>query len=871
MINKDNLKQYIDKYSWGISFFLSAISMYLLLLCVGMAGNGRYLFLRGDGFEQFMGDIRMVIRSLLNGENPLYQFCVSMGFSTVLPIALEIINPFNILYLIFNKVDINTITIVIVLLKIGTIGASFHLFARKICKTDVFWSIVFSILYAMSAFPVSYGTIYIFWLDVLYIIPLCAMAVHKALYEKKITNLTIVLSYIFITQFYMGYLTGIFALLYYLLLLIFNQKRIEKNDIWRALARFAISSLNAILISAIVWIPVLFFLLKYNPSDRTMFTNLQIGLMEVINNLFWGEIQTAGRAPFIYCGISSLLLLLLFFINKRIHFSEKMIYGFLLLFYALGCFVPSVYYLLHAFDAPDGYGFRFSFLLSFIVCAIACKQIVFIKYIQRRYLFFWTFFLLGLYLLEGRFEKFELGAFSSNIGIKFAINLALFLVWIVILINFREQKKKYNFFKLFVILLAVLEMVSNAYASINAYDALEVNGTEKKDYIEWKMKYDSVMDNINRSSGQSFYRAVAFSDYLHNSDSYFGYNGVSDFCTGENEQLRHLMESLGLYTSKAETYATGITPPLEMLLSVKYELYINMNYYHPENNGKPEIKENEYWLPIGFMVSRNAIDDIPMGPNAFENQNNLFEALSGVGEIFEPVTDENLEIIEDGLIISEDRKTIERISDEGQMFFIVRNENESVFLQLEQEKKQVFGIVFMPFDNMACDSDAFVSYPITVTMKDYDDYTKYVELYSDDDFVDPLQIDNINIYRLNEEKLNDCYKVLNGNVLDVEKWENGYIKGSINVTDNNKILLTTIPMTDGWTVFINGEKMKPLGAINKTFMAIEFPDNGHYDIEFKYECPGLKLGAGISIIGIFFLGVIVVMEIIADRRNRVKD
>ena len=103
MRKKDIIIKYIKNNTWICSLFLSPLVLYLLLCFVGMEGNGKYIMLRGDGFDQFMGDIRMVTHSILNGENPLYQFCVSMGFSAVLPIALEVLNPFHLLYLICNS------------------------------------------------------------------------------------------------------------------------------------------------------------------------------------------------------------------------------------------------------------------------------------------------------------------------------------------------------------------------------------------------------------------------------------------------------------------------------------------------------------------------------------------------------------------------------------------------------------------------------------------------------------------------------------------------------------------------------------------------------------------------------------------------
>ena len=864
MENRERIKIIINKYSWVFSMLLSAFAIYMLLLFSGMAWNGKYLLLRGDGFEQFMGDIQMVTRSIINHENPLYQFCLSMGFSSVLPIALEVINPFNILYLIFHESDFNQITIIITILKFGVIGASFHLFARKICKTDVFWATIFSLFYSMSAFPVLYGTVYIFWLDVLYIIPLCAIAVNKALYEKKSSLLTIVFSYIFITQFYMGYLTGIFGFLYYFILLFTNHDKFKKKEIIHSVIRFAISAVNAILIAGFVWIPVLVFLLKYNPSDRTAFSDPQIGLLEVVNNLFWGEVQTAGWAPYIYCGIPCLLLLMLFFLNRKILIRDKIAYGVFLLFFVLGCFLIPLYRLLHGFDAPDSYNYRFSFIISFIVCAIACKQIVYISDIKKKYLCIWVVFLMAIYLLEGRLERFEIGDASSNTGSKLIVNLVFILLWSGVLLVFRKKIKTGRFFNLLVLIIALFEVVSNGYAGLNSYGVLQLSGIQKNDYYAWKKECETALQEINSSNDLSFYRLVVFGDYLHNSDSYFGYNGISDFCTGENEKLRHLMEDLGLYTSKAETYATGMTPSLEMLLSVKDELYLNINSRDEEKSGKPEIKAMEYYLPLGYMVGRDALEDIPMGMNAFENHNDLIQTLSGIGDIYEPVEKEKIEFIENGLTLSADKKSIMSSSDEGQMFVIVRDETAPVYIQFEQEKREEYGIAFMPFPNMVCNSDAYVSFPITVRLTDYDSSTKYVEICSYDDFAGIISFDNINIYHLNEKKLMESYSVLSQNVLNVEEWKNGFVKGTIDVTDNNKVLLTTIPLIEGWTVLVNGKKIEPLGAINGTFIAISFPGEGHYSVDFIYECPGLKLGMAVSIAGILFyiIGIFVKKRIL---------
>jgi len=864
--NSGRLKTYIEKNSWLISLILSMGVMYLLLLFTKMAGNGEYLLLRGDGFKQFMGDIRMVTRSIINHENPLYQFCVSMGFSAVLPIALEVINPFNLLYLVFHRADFNLITIVLVLLKASAIGVSFHVFVRKVFKTTPFWAIVFSLFYTMSAFPVVYGTVYVFWLDVLYVIPLCALAVHKALYEKKVFLITIVFSYIFITQFYMGYLTGIFALAYYLLLLFTDRKNFIKKEVIRAIGRLVFSGVCAVMISAVVWVPVLMFLLKYNPSDRTAFSNPGINILEVLNNLFWGEVQTTDRAPYIYCGIPCLLLLPMFFLNKKIVLFEKLTYGILILFYVLGCFVTPLYRLLHAFDAPDSYNYRFSFMLSFLVCVVACRQIEYLKDIQKKYLIIWVIFLAVFYLLEGKLEKFEIGSYSANTGLHFYINLLFILAWIFILYVY---SRKTRLGITLALILTVIETISNGYICLNAYGVMTRSGVLKAEYTKWENEYRAVLDYVEGSNDtkKSFYRMVAFDDYLHNSDSCFGYNGISDFCTGENENLRHLMEDMGLYTSKALTFATGMTPSLEMLLSVKYEVYLNINSDDVNKKGNLEINENEYYLPVGYMVNRETLNEIPMGLNAFENQNTLIQTLSGVGEIYEPVPEDHIEIVEDGLSLSGDKRSITKEYSDGTLVVMVRDESSPVYIQVEQEKQFVQGIFFTPFENMACYTDSFASFPYTAKMSDYGNSGKYVSMWSDDAFNGSLSITGVNIYRLNEDKLQEAYTVLNQNVLNVEEWENGYLKGNIDVTDSEKVFLINIPIVDGWKAYVDGKEVELLSGINGTFMTIDLPRKGHYEIELKYECPGLKIGILVSLVGLILLGLSIFLEKVRSKKT----
>jgi uncharacterized membrane protein YfhO len=80
---------------------------------------------------------------------------------------------------------------------------------------------------------------------------------------------------------------------------------------------------------------------------------------------------------------------------------------------------------------------------------------------------------------------------------------------------------------------------------------------------------------------------------------------------------------------------------------------------------------------------------------------------------------------------------------------------------------------------------------------------------------------------------------------NVEEFTNG-IRGTVNLK-SNKIMLFSIPYSEGWTAYVNGKKTELLRA-NTMFMALPLKA-GFYNIELRYFTPGLQIGIILSIIG----------------------
>lgn len=107
------------------------------------------------------------------------------------------------------------------------------------------------------------------------------------------------------------------------------------------------------------------------------------------------------------------------------------------------------------------------------------------------------------------------------------------------------------------------------------------------------------------------------------------------------------------------------------------------------------------------------------------------------------------------------------------------------------------------------------------------------------------------LYYLDQETLENDLKTLKENEFKLKKVSNTYINGTIDVKDDNKVLFTSIPYDKGWTVKVDGKKVKVQKLYN-TFLGVKLKE-GKHKVEFEYSTPGLKLGTSISIISIVLM------------------
>lgn len=90
------------------------------------------------------------------------------------------------------------------------------------------WSrVALSVTYALMSFAIAHSEI-IMWLDAFVYLPLIILGINRVMDLKKPTVLFVSYLMLFLTSFYMGFMIGVFSVLYFIARLVTNWKLYKK-------------------------------------------------------------------------------------------------------------------------------------------------------------------------------------------------------------------------------------------------------------------------------------------------------------------------------------------------------------------------------------------------------------------------------------------------------------------------------------------------------------------------------------------------------------------------------------------------------------------------------------------------------------------
>lgn len=791
------------------------------LLVSDMAGQYKmlYMFFKENGF--------------LN-----YTFSKGLGGPMIGTYAYYLMSPFNFLVFLFSENNIHIALLLIVWLKISLSGFTMYFYLNKKFPNKKYLYL-FSSCYALMGFNSAYY-FHIMWLDAVMLLPLLIYGIDKIVKNKSPILYFITLLLIIYCNYYIGYMVCIFSCIYFIYSLVINYTKKDKNEIIKVCKSFIITSLLAGLSVMFLLIPTLLEFSNMPKSDMDVFSryplSIDTNIFNFMSKLFLGnhngENVLAYNSYFVYTGIITFILLLLYFMNNKISKKEKIASFVVIFIFLISIFVNYVDFIWHGFNLPVCFYGRYIFLLSFFIITLATKCFINIKGITNKHLWIIApiFPIMGVLILMANLE-------IVKVPLVF-VSVFLYFIYLIML----SQKIVSDDIKInkLLVLLVIGELFLNYYFEINTYNFIYT----KESIGEYKTNIKEI-DKIKENENSKFYRIGKTHAESPIDSLYYGYNGNATFLSTVNKNEMEFLGKVGynVHDNMSEYFSS--IPVIDSILDVKYiittdkteNLYEKYDSYKVSLLSKQfydqfkidlNVYKNNYALSLGTVISQDAskckIDE--ESNDRLKYQNDMIKCLTGDDkQIYQKI---ELEKINDNTYKFKNSKKLDFYS----------------FVDIKSDYLDIGDSLSLYINDILLSKYSSASFAIQKFINKADIGTEFTyRLDGKIKGVKPIS------YYFDEEIFKNTFEELNENTLKINKIDNNYISAEATGKNSEDYLFTTIPYDKGWNIYVDGKKIK----YDKVFdMFIGFNiGKGKHNIEFKYITPGLKEGILISLLSIF--------------------
>ena len=857
------------------AFLLSVLCFLFILALYGVLGYGNNTILRGDLYVQYIDFINLFLRVLKGKEDFWYTFSQYYGSPSILTYAYYAFSPLNLLYL-FDFVSIPTMTAIIITIKLGLCGAFFSIFAKQCLKCSNAAAIFFAICYAMNSFNVTLH-FNIIWLESAYLLPIIILLIYRLIKTGKFLALIPVFSFLFISNFYMAFISGLFVASVYIIML-FRQPITSREQIKKAFhtsLRFAASVILAAGICAAILFPCAKFLLSHMAADNTEFTPLPTSTLDILNSMFLGVMPDIdNRIPFLYCGLPVLLLVIHYFLQKTIPLRERVLAGILLGICFLSIVFLPLFILTHAFDYPNFYFFRNSAFICFLLCAIACRCFSHTGgVLPARSLWPCIGILIMFYSFMIRFWPL----YSDDIDItnnsnEMALNIVFFILWGIMFSPVKALqhiiKKKELLLKICCFALLLCELSMNGWISLKHMDFTTFS---EYSYDNWYQAESNALAQIPADDDQ-LYRISMYGDNNYNACALFGYAGFNTFSSSDQYPLRQALFNLGISVSNRSITELGYTDLTYMLFDKGYTC--NIIRLTDDSDERHSTTEAFPWrLSIAYTVSDDILNYSP-GPDPFTNQELLAKAMSGKDYHFFDrldISDLTLSSYNAKVYSIGDNTLFSKSSDyfptAGVYFSLPKNTDSPFYACFRQDYPSAIASAPYILGSTEGYAESFtLSQGCLIkggkVSDEFDDNTDNVVVYFNETSLMDYPCTAMNFARFNNTELPALYADLLPGTLTLNEWSTSHLKGTVTASEEHPLLFTSIPWDDGWKAVVDGQPCECESVMDNAFLTLRLAPGTH-NVELYYDAPGRRAGLVVSIISL----IVTLLIFIASFRN----
>ena len=801
------------------------------------------------------------------------------------------------------------------LLKIGAAAVTFAFFMRRTFSAKNSTTVIFSVCYALMSYMIV-ELMDPMWLDGLIYLPLIIYGVSKLVDDGKLLNFIIPLALMFIAHFYIGYMVGIFTGIYFIAYLFLRNKKIRFSDILVSCLKFAVGTVIAIMCAMFVLLPVVksLSLGKFEFSVADFSFRTQFELIEFFAKLFPMTYDTVNvdGLPMIFSGTLTILLLPIYYVNKKIGWKEKALTTVVCAAVIISMYIAPIDLFWHGMQAPNWLNYRYSFVLSFMLIYMAARTFDDIggfsyKALGGSLAGIFAFLIFaetqGLsYFTTYSSSTDSLGEPSNQVGGILFSFLAIALYFAVVAgIKKAGTDKLKSVLKIALCAVVCIEMGVVSYDTLEKIDD-DVAYSNYTSYEDYMTEMRRVVDEI-QSKDDGLYRMEKTFLRTVCDPMGMGYAGISHSSSTMNTPALTMLHALGYGYGGNYTVYNGSTYVNDMLFDIKYlmsksdsifssfapvqienvpSLYQKTDEYEVADassdtvsEGTISVYENPYASSYAYMADESVLDLSLLSDNVFENQNSLLSAVVGEKEeylvplAFEEADTENLasESMSDGT--TRYFHAADEASECHIDYVVTMNEDGPFYMYLPTNYERKCNIWYYDEDEFQEAVEQTGGEPAMDFAGSYfegDDY-RILSLgdYSKGDRI-RIRITVITeaywkapcFYTIDRDAFESAAQTIKENSLEITDHTARSLSGTVTAKDG-QVLLTTIPYEEGWKIEVDGQEVSPQKAVDGALIAIEIPE-GEHELSMTFMPNYFIFAILISILGVLICAVIFVLQ-----------
>lgn len=907
-------------------FAVPFLAMILLYCCIKVWPAGEHSVLVLDLNAQYVYYFEELREILTGGDSIIYSFNRNLGGEFLGIFAYYLSSPFSLLVALFPKAMITEAIYLILVMKTGFCGLTFGYFLNKTRKMHPTHTVMFASMYALSAYVIVMQH-NLMWLDNIIAFPLILYAMDQLIIYGKYKMYIIALAYCLMSNFYIGYMTCFFVMIwffvrYFMLTPTERNPRDVDYHFAKSLIRIVAASVIAIMISAIIVLPVYYSLsfgkLEFSEPD---YTPKQIfDFIDILTKTFFGSYDTVRPEgmPFLYCGTLALVIAPLYFFSKKIPTRRKIGFLVIMLFLAVSFNFNILDYIWHGFQRPNWLNARFAYMFVGLMLVMAADAFRNLSEIGVRPVMTSAALWCGMLLVLDKFGYENLPDFAAVwCGILF---LAITAAAVPAFIRSANDRNRRRITSATLCCLVVAELLANGVISLGKLDEDVVFST-RESYRSVIDKYLEAVDTFDEED-DTFYRAEKLVHRTKNDAMALDINGMTNSTSTLNARVIKLLAQFGYASRSHWSYYAGSTAPTDALFGVKYIMtdpsssvdipsYVYDLYeLHSTTEDGIETYKNPFALSIAFSGNAGVLEyDFPLvDPNAqkggiMESVKALFKSIFKSPDAEEEEEDTTPKPVEE---------YVNPFTYMNELYSVLLGREVNIWTQATLESTKDTGCKrvsttghkgYKPDGsggtskvtytlNVDSEMPLYVYFPSNYPRKAafYIDGVKEGYYFDGKDFsikevgtfdvgevvtVD-LQLTGDSLYIRNdahffwyfdEAAFIDAVTELQDGSMTAYSKVDHKIYGTVTVPDGDSVMLTTIPYDAGWEVKVDGKAVTTVPVLDDTLLAFEITP-GEHKIEMVYKADCLTNGLLLSIAGILLFAACWVAEYLYDRRRK---